>query len=68
MVNDVVENMLKNARPLKTNLHYIHNFGKTVTCNLLTTWVVLCKSSTQLTYVVVGEFCMRLIYTVQLKF
>jgi hypothetical protein len=37
MVNDVVENMLKNARPLKTNLHYIHNFGKTVTCNLLTT-------------------------------
>jgi hypothetical protein len=28
---------------------------KTVACNLLTTWVVLCKSSTQLAYIVVGE-------------
>jgi hypothetical protein len=38
---------------------------KTVTCNSLTNVGVLCKSSTQLAYVVVGELC--LIYTVQLK-
>jgi hypothetical protein len=31
---------------------------KTVACNLLTTWVVLCKSSTQLAYVVVDELCL----------
>jgi hypothetical protein len=30
---------------------------KTVTCNLLTTWVVLCKSSTQLAYDNVGKLC-----------
>ena len=37
----------------------LHNFKllKTVACNLLTTWVVLCKSNTQLAYVVVGELC-----------
>jgi hypothetical protein len=30
---------------------------KTVACNVLTTWVVLCKSSTQLNHDNVGELC-----------
>jgi hypothetical protein len=30
---------------------------KTVACNLLTTWVVLCTSSTQLTYDNLGKVC-----------
>jgi hypothetical protein len=30
---------------------------KSVACNVLTTWVVLCKSSTRLAYVVVGKLC-----------
>jgi hypothetical protein len=41
---------------VKANLHYT-TLPKIVACNLLTTWVVLCKSSIQLTYVVVDESC-----------
>jgi hypothetical protein len=32
-------------------------FPKTVACKLLTTWIVLCESNTQLAYVVVSELC-----------
>jgi hypothetical protein len=42
-------------RPIYTT----QRLPKTVACNLLTTWFVLCKSNTQLAYVVVGELCAR---------